>query len=65
MKTPTLPTIPTDVQAMLDDMLANATRQLEAQRERTRQLKAKQDKEEAIRAKKRIKEISRKILQGG
>jgi outer membrane murein-binding lipoprotein Lpp len=64
MKTPTLPTIPTDVQAMLDDMLANATRQLEAQRERTRQLKAKQDKEEAIRAKKRIKEISRKILRG-
>ncbi len=64
MKTPTLPTIPTDVQAMLDNMLANATRQLEAQRERTRQFKARQAKEEAIRAKKIIADKCRNVLQG-
>ena len=64
MKTPTLPTIPTDVQAMLNDMLANATRQLEAQRERTRQFKARQAKEEAMRSKKIIADKCRNILQG-
>jgi len=64
MKTPTLPTIPTDVQAMLDDMLANATRQLEAQKERTRQFKARQAKEEAMRSKKIIADKCRNVLQG-
>ena len=64
MKKPTLPTTHTNVHAMLDDMLANATRQLEAQKERTRQFKAKQAKEEAIRAKKIIADKCRNVLQG-
>ena len=64
MKTPTLPTIPTDVQAMLDDMLANATRQLEAQRERTRQFEIKREREAEMKAKRNIEHICKKILQG-
>jgi len=64
MKTPTLPTIPTDVQAMLDDMLANATRQLEAQRERTRQFQIRREREDVMRAKRDAENKCRNILQG-
>jgi len=60
----TLPTAAPSVEAMLADMLATATRNLDAQRERNALNKQEQEREQELASKKRIKEISRKILQG-
>ena len=60
----TLPTAAPSVEAMLADMLATATRNLDAQRERNALNKQEQEREQELASKKRIKEISRKILRG-
>ena len=60
----TLPTAAPSVEAMLADMLATATRNLDAQRERNALNKQEQEREQELASQKRIKEISRKILQG-
>ena len=62
MNKPTLPIISPEVQAMLDDMLANATRQLEELRERGRKAEAEREQEMRERVKKEVAEKMKNIF---
>ena len=59
-----LPSVPSDVHAMLNDMLAKATRNAEAQAERTRQFEIKREREMVMKAKRDAENKCRNILQG-
>ena len=53
-----------NVQVILSDMLAKATRNLEIQRERQRQFEIKREREDVMRAKRNAENKCRNILQG-
>ena len=59
-----LPSVPSDVHAMLNDMLAKATRNAEAQAERTRQFEIKREREMVMKAKRDAENKCRNILLG-
>ena len=59
-----LPSVPSDVHAMLNDMLATATRNAEAQVERTRQFELKREREMVMKAKRDAENKRRNVLQG-
>ena len=53
-----------NVQVILSDMLAKATRNAEAQAERTRQFEIKREREMVMKAKRDAENKCRNILQG-